>query len=81
MGYFLFQWAVIIIGLGLHIGFDRSRFRRTKGRVAELAALWLVVGFGAWSLWGGIFHVGPTSTSIAEAIRPSRRSRALHPWT
>jgi hypothetical protein len=68
MGYFLFQWAVIIIGLGLHIGFDRSRFRRTKGRVAELAALWLVVGFGAWSLWGGIFHVGPTSTSIADQI-------------
>lgn len=68
MGYFLFQWVVIVLGFGLHAALDRTRYRHTKGRVAELAALWMVVGFGAWSIWGGVFHVGPTSTSIAEQI-------------
>lgn len=68
MGFFVFQWAVVLVGFALHAVLDRSSFRRTGGRIAELAALWLVVVMGAFTVFGGVFHIGPTSTDIANQI-------------
>ncbi|MHC1559052.1 DUF6790 family protein [Actinomycetospora sp. C-140] len=68
MGFFAFQWAVVIVGFGLHAVLDRSAHRRTGGRVAELAALWLIVVMGAFNIFGGVFHAGPTSSDIAAQI-------------
>jgi hypothetical protein len=68
VGFFLFQWAVVIVGFAVHVGLDRSSLRRTGGRVAELAALWLIVGQGFFVVWGGAFHIGPTSSDIAAQI-------------
>ena len=68
MGFFLVSWVVVLVGLALHIGFDRSPARRTTGRIAELSALWLIVGMGVFGLWGGFGHTGPTSGAVAASI-------------
>jgi hypothetical protein len=68
MTFFVFQWIVVLGGLALHLGLDRSPLRRTSGRVLELAALWLIVGMGVFNLWAGFGHTGPTSGSVAAEI-------------
>jgi len=68
MGYFLTQWAVLIVGAAAHIALDRHPDRRTRTRIYELIALWFVVGGGAWTVLGGIGHIGPTSDDIADGI-------------
>jgi len=68
MGYFLIQWGVLILGGAAHIALDRHPDRRTATRVYELIALWAVVGGGAWTVFGGIGHIGPTSDEIADGI-------------
>jgi hypothetical protein len=68
MSFFAFQWIVILGGFAVHVGLDRSPVRRTAGRVYELAALWLLVGMGAFNLWGGFGHTGPTSAAVATEI-------------
>jgi hypothetical protein len=68
VSYFAFQWIVVLGGLAVHVALDRSAARRTAGRVYELAALWLIVGMGAFNLWGGFGHVGPTSAGVAAEI-------------
>lgn len=68
MSFFAVQWTVIVVGFVAHVALDRSPIRRTAGRVYELAALWLLVGMGAFNLWGGFGHTGPTSDQVAAAI-------------
>ncbi|WP_254699233.1 DUF6790 family protein [Rhodococcus sp. SGAir0479] len=68
MGFFLIQWGVLVLGGAAHIAVDRHPDRRTATRVYELIALWAVVGGGAWTVFGGIGHIGPTSDEIADGI-------------
>lgn len=68
MSFFAIQWTVLLVGFLAHVLLDRSAVRRTGGRVYELAALWLLVGMGAFNLWGGFGHTGPTSDQVAAAI-------------
>ncbi len=65
---FVIQWTVVVVGFAVHAALDRSPLRHTRGRVFELAALWLLVGMGASILWGGLGHVGPTSHQTAASI-------------
>jgi len=68
MSFFAIQWTVLLVGFTAHAVLDRSPARRTAGRVYELAALWLLVGMGAFNLWAGFGHTGPTSDQVAAAI-------------
>lgn len=68
MSYFAVQWISLVIGFAAHVLLDRSPLRRTAGRTFELAALWLLVGMGAFNLWGGFGHIGPTSDQVAASI-------------
>jgi hypothetical protein len=68
MSFFAVQWTVLLVGFTAHAVLDRSSARRTAGRVYELAALWLLVGMGAFNLWAGFGHTGPTSVQVAAAI-------------
>ena len=72
MGFFLFQWCVLVVGFLVHVGVDRTPARRTRRRVLELAALWVVVCTGVFAVVGGVFHIGPTSDSIADSIGYTR---------
>jgi hypothetical protein len=58
--------VVLLLGWLTHLAVDRHPDRRTGRRAMELALLWLLVG-------GGVGHVGPNSTDIADQIgyRPS----------
>jgi len=38
MGFFVFQWVVTILGLGMHYLLDRAAGRRTRRRSFDLAA-------------------------------------------
>ena len=68
MGFFLFQWVVTILGLGMHYRLDRADGRRTRRRFFQLSSLWFLVSAGAFAIWGGIYHLGPTSHSVATQI-------------
>lgn len=68
MYFFLVQWVVLLGGLALHVGLDRSPDRRTRRRVAELVLLWFVVANGVFMVLGGIVHIGPGSTGAAAQI-------------
>jgi hypothetical protein len=65
---FLIQWTVVVVGFAVHATLDRSPLRHTRGRVFELAALWVLVGIGASILWGALGHIGPTSHATAASI-------------
>lgn len=66
--FFLAPWVIALIGFVLHVFLDRSPQHRTSHRVIELALLWNLVFFGAWSILGGLGHIGPTSGALAEQI-------------
>ncbi len=66
--FFLAQWIIALIGFVLHVFLDRSPQKRTGHRVIELALLWCMVFFGAWSIVSGLGHIGPTSNALAEQI-------------
>jgi hypothetical protein len=68
MGLFITQWATILLGFLIHAAVDRNPQRRTAPRLVELALLWFVAGGGFWSVFGGLFHIGPTSDQIAQDI-------------
>jgi len=68
MGFFAAQWIVLIGGFLIHLGLDRSAARRSRARVYELAALWLLVGGGAFNILGGLDHIGPFSEQSAVSI-------------
>jgi len=34
----------------------------------RLSSLWFIVSAGAFAIWGGIYHLGPTSHSVATQI-------------
>jgi len=68
MGFFATVWATLVVGFVLHVVLDRKPNRRTTRRVVELALLWVLAGGGAWSIFGGIGHLGPNSTDLAEEI-------------
>lgn len=68
MGYFALQWIVLIVGLLIHLGIDRSAGRRSRARVFELAALWLLVGMGVFNVLAGLGHIGPFSEQVAVNI-------------
>jgi hypothetical protein len=68
MGFFVVQWATMLVGFVVHAAVDRSPRRHTSGRLVELALLWLLVAGGFWAAVGGIFHIGPTSAQIAAGI-------------
>ena len=68
MYFFLVQWVVLLGGLALHVGLDRSPERRTRRRVVELVLLWFVVANGVFMVLGGIVHVGPGSVGAAAQI-------------
>jgi len=71
--FFIVSWVTLVVGFVVHLLVDRSANRRTTYRVVELALLWVLVGGGAWALFGALGHLGPNSTEIAEGIgyRPS----------
>lgn len=73
MGFFIAQWAVILIGALVHALLDRHSDRRTARRMIELGLLWVLVAGGVWALVGGLGHIGPNSADIAGQIgyRPS----------
>ena len=67
----MFFVLVVVVPVGgalLHVLFDRKPNRRTAPRVIELFLLWFVAGSGAVSILGGIGHIGPNSTDLAEDI-------------
>ena len=69
MYYFVFQWALLLIGLALHLALDRSPAKRTTPRVLELVALWfVVVGIGVNGVLAGLVHTGPGAGSAAAGI-------------
>lgn len=69
MSFFVFMWAVLLVGLVLHVVLDRSPARRTGARVLELAALWfVVVGLGVNGVLAGLVHLGPGAPAAAESI-------------
>ncbi len=52
----------------IHTFVDRKPNRRTTRRVVELWLLWFLVAGGAFSILGGIGHIGPNSTDVAADI-------------
>jgi hypothetical protein len=68
MGFFVVQWAILIVGFAIHALVDRSALHRTSSRVVELALLWLVVGNGVFLVLEGLAHIGPTSNALATSI-------------
>jgi hypothetical protein len=68
MGFFIFQWLVLFAGLGIHFAFDNAPSRHTARRLFELGALWTLVSNGAFAIFGGIYHIGPSSASTAQQI-------------
>jgi hypothetical protein len=68
MGLFITQWSTILLGFLIHAAAVRNPQRRTAARLVELALLWFVAGGGFWSVFGGLFHIGPTSAQIAQDI-------------
>ncbi|MDQ1306566.1 MAG: hypothetical protein QG671_2398 [Actinomycetota bacterium] len=68
MPFFLAPLVLLVIGWGIHVLLDRKPNRRTGHRVVELALLWVMVWLGAWALFGGLLHLGPTAGAIAESI-------------
>lgn len=67
-GFFVFQSAVIVLGMIVHVLVDRKPNRRTSYRVTELVLIWLMAGTGAWAIIAGLGHIGPTSDQLAEQI-------------
>jgi hypothetical protein len=68
MLFFLAMWLLLIVGWLVHVAVDRHPDRRTGPRIVELALLWLLVGGGAWTVLGGLSHIGPNSDQVAEQI-------------
>jgi hypothetical protein len=68
IGYFVFQWVVILGGAVVHLLVDRRRHGATPGRAVELFLLWVLVAGGAWAIWGGIGHISGMSDELAENI-------------
>lgn len=66
--FFLSPWVVYVVGVLVHYFVDKVPARRTGHRFVELALLWLLVLFGFMAILGGVSHIGPTSTQIAEQI-------------
>jgi hypothetical protein len=67
-GFFLVSWLSILLGWLIHVVLDKRPNRRTTPRVLELAFFWLLGGTGAWAIFGGFGHIGPTHDEIAEGI-------------
>jgi hypothetical protein len=68
VGYFIFQWIVLVLGLSGHLWLDRSPRRRTATRTFELGAVWILAWSGVFNILGGIYHIGPSSDSTARTI-------------
>lgn len=68
MAFFIAQWVIILLGFILHVLLDRHPDRRTGARAVELALLWMLVAGGAFAIIGGLGHIGPNSTDLAEQI-------------
>jgi hypothetical protein len=68
MRFFAFEWVILIAGFLIHVGLDRSPARRTRARIYELAALWLIVGIGVFNILSGLGHIGPYSDETAASI-------------
>ena len=68
MGFFVTKLVVIIVGSIVHIFFDHSPRRRTTPRVLELLLVWVLAAGGVFTIIGGIEHLGPNSTDVAEDI-------------
>lgn len=66
--YFALTTAVPIVGALVHVFVDSKANRRTAPRVIELFLVWIVAGTGAVAILGGIGHIGPNSTDLAEDI-------------
>jgi len=67
MFYFL-AIAVPLSGAIIHVLVDRKPKRRTSPRVVELFLVWILAGGGVMSILGGVGHIGPNSTDLAEDI-------------
>jgi hypothetical protein len=69
VSFFVFMWAVLLVGLAIHVAVDRSPTRRTGARLLELTALWfVVVGLGVNGVLAGLVHMGPGAPAAAESI-------------
>jgi hypothetical protein len=68
MSFFVAMWLLLLVGWAVHTLVDRHPDRRTAPRVVELALLWLLVVGGAWTVLGGLSHLGPNSDRTAAGI-------------
>ncbi|MFC5066281.1 DUF6790 family protein [Actinomycetospora atypica] len=69
MSFFLVMWAILLVGLALHVLLDRSPARRTGARVLELTSVWfVVVGLGVNGVLAGLVHLGPGAPAAAGSI-------------
>lgn len=68
VGYFVFQWIILLGGATVHFLLDRKPKRRTGSRAVELYLFWIVVGGGLWAILGGIMHITGNVNEIAASI-------------
>jgi hypothetical protein len=68
MAFFSFALATLVVGPLIHTFVDRKPNRRTRYRIVELWLLWWLAGGGFWAMFGGLGHVGPQASEIADTI-------------
>jgi hypothetical protein len=68
LAFFLVPVVIVVVAATIHVRLDKHPDRGTRRRTIELYLIWLTAGSGAWSIFGGIGHIGPNSTEIAEQI-------------
>ncbi len=68
MFFFLFSWVVIAGGALIHLAVEHRRHGLTANRVVELLLVWVLAAGGVFAIIGGLGHIGPNSTEIAEEI-------------
>jgi hypothetical protein len=70
IGFFAFQWIVLVVGTVVHLLVDRRRHPERAGprRTVELALLWILVFGGAWAIFGGLSHISGQAPELAESI-------------
>jgi hypothetical protein len=68
IGFFAFQWLILLGGATVHWLIDRHRHGHRDGRTVELYLLWVMVFGGAWAIYGGLGHISGMSDQLAGSI-------------
>ncbi len=68
VAFFVLPYLLCAVGWIIHLLADRKPNRRTAQRAVELLLLWVLVFFGAWSIYGGIAHLSGLSGQLATEI-------------